>query len=560
MATQLKLTDFAYTPAQTPRPNIRVAFIAGEATTAIHDAMAKLPADTRNSTLDDLVPNQGVADPTDVQLIQSMTCTLIETARELLSPAMYTAFLRWGETASHASSFYEDDEEGNARCIATADVRSLVSSIETENVHDLLFMMLLSCIESADAPSFGPFDRKYGEFDVNGGDLLAGLSKELRKFSPIPNLFNELSSRAWEVSKCRQAISADIGRAITSAFSFARGEDFPATGINDNGSAADQLQRDWGSAYAAFQAADAAMNAYDCDHMTPLAGDYPDSMDEHYDSLVDVCYEARVNLYLTPAPSASELAIKLDMFASHDDKALVRADEIINSLAADDRRLGGSVAVPGAEWTMRLKAYDAVRSALEAKGLDDDTVDLLADRETAAAKALFAIPAENVGQVTTKLRVLANLNHMIAAEDMKPILAELDGFSGAGGEASRQHEPLSADAPLLAAFATRRHEFEAADKGPWTAEQEDAYFARVDAAEMVLLANPATTIEGVIAKLRVAFMNQDGGDWSDLAISNTADPKFVEGLRMSGMYERMAWSAIEELARIGGVSLPEQGA
>jgi hypothetical protein len=77
---------------------------------------------------------------------------------------------------------------------------------------------------------------------------------------------------------------------------------------------------------------------------------------------------------------------------------------------------------------------------------------------------------------------------------------------------------------------------------------------------MVLLDNRATTIEGVIAKLRVAFMNQDGGDWSDLAISNTADPKFVEGLRLSGMYERMAWSAIEDLARIGGVSLPEQGA
>ncbi|WP_158637996.1 hypothetical protein [Sphingomonas ginsenosidivorax] len=55
-------------------------------------------------------------------------------------------------------------------------------------------------------------------------------------------------------------------------------------------------------------------------------------------------------------------------------------------------------------------------------------------------------------------------------------------------------------------------------------------------------------------------MNQVGTNWSDLAISNTADPKFVEGLRMSDLYARMAWGAIEDLARIGGVNLAEQGA
>lgn len=89
---------------------------------------------------------------------------------------------------------------------------------------------------------------------------------------------------------------------------------------------------------------------------------------------------------------------------------------------------------------------------------------------------------------------------------------------------------------------------------------EDAYFARVDAAEMVLLDTRASTTEGAIAKLRVAFLHQVGTDWSELATSNTADPKFIEGLRMSGMYERMAWGAIEDLARIAGVSLAEQGA
>ncbi|MEG3084037.1 hypothetical protein U1707_10325 [Sphingomonas sp. PB2P12] len=473
MATQLKHTDFAYTPAVTPRPNIRVAFIAGEATTAVNDAMAKLPADTRDGTLENLVWDQGGAASADIALIQSMTCSLIETARDLLSPAMYTAFLRWGETASHACSFYTSDDDGDARCAATAGARSLVSGVDAENVHDLLFMTLLTCIETADAPSFGPFDRKYGDFDVTGGELLGGLSRDLRKFSPIPDLVNELSARAWDVSKSRLAISAEVGRAITSAFSFARGEDSMQGDSLTAVAEVDHLVTEWQRAYAVFRGAEDAMNAYDRDHMTPVIGNYPEGMQEHYDDLVDACYQARVTLYGTSAPTASELAMKLDLFARDDDKALVVADEIIRHLASDAKRLDTSEAVS------------------------------------------------------------------FAAEERTGI---------------------ETDAALLAAFAARRHEFETADKGPWTAEQEDAYFARIDAAEMVLLDTRASTTEGAIAKLRVAFLHQVGTDWSDLATSNTADPKFVEGLRMSGMYERMAWGAIEDLARIAGVSLAEQGA
>jgi hypothetical protein len=478
MATQLKQTDFAYTPAPTPRPNIRVAFIAGEATAAVYDAMSKLPADTRDGTLEDLVWDQGVADPADVQILQSMTCSLIETARELLSPAMYTAFLRWGETASHACSFYTSDDDGDARCAATAEARGLVSDITAENVHDLLFTTLLACIETADAPAFGPFDRKYGEFDVNGGDLLAGLSRDLREFSPIPDLVNELSSRAWNASKCRLAISAEVGRAITSAFSFARGEDCvereARTASTDLPAGYDRYMGGpliaWRKAYARYEDARDALQAYDRDVYTPtfakadLADSVAEQVQEQYDTLLMAEHDTIRQLYRIPAPSASELAIKLKIFEKAEGWDLTYAPEAIRRIAIDARRYG------------------------------------------------------------------------------------------------RHGAHLQTDGALLAAFARRRHEFEAADKGPWTAEQEDAYFARVDAAEMVVLDTRATTIEGVIAKLRVAFMNQDGGDWSDLAISNVADPKFVEGLRMSGMYERMAWGAIEDLARIAGVSLAEQGA
>jgi hypothetical protein len=407
-----------------------------------------------------------------------MTCALIETAHDLLSPAMYTAFLRWGETASHASSFYAADDEGDRRCDAAAEARNKVSEIAAENVHDLLFVMFLAGIETADAPSFGPFDHRYGDFDVNGGALLAGLSRDLHAFSAIPDLVNALSARAWNISKSRLAMSIEIGSAITGAFSFARGEDL-----------ADRETRPaslglpagyhpymggpliaWQKAYARYEDARDALQSYDRDVYAPafaaadVASELTVQVQEQFDGLLLAEHEAIERLYRIPAPSASELAIKLKIFEAAEGWDLTYAPDAVRRITIDARRWG------------------------------------------------------------------------------------------------RQGAHLQTDQSLLAAFAARRHEFETADKGPWTAEQEDTYFSRVDAAEVVLLDARATTLEGAIAKLRVAFMNQDAGDWSDLAISNTADPKFVEGLRMSGMYERMAWGAIEDLARIAGVSLAEQGA
>lgn len=221
MATQLKHFDFTSTSALTPRPNIRVAFIAGEAATAVHDTMAKLPAATRDATLDELA----TATAADVELIQSMTCSLIETARELLSPRMYTAFLRWGETASHSSSFYESDEEGAVRCKASEDALRAVGLIQAENAHDMMFRALLAGIEAGDCSGFGPFEIEGSENGFPLEALTKALSADLSSLSPVADLFEALSKRAWALSNATSSFSLPIGTAITSAFSFARGED-----------------------------------------------------------------------------------------------------------------------------------------------------------------------------------------------------------------------------------------------------------------------------------------------------------------------------------------------
>ena len=74
------------------------------------------------------------------------------------------------------------------------------------------------------------------------------------------------------------------------------------------------------------------------------------------------------------------------------------------------------------------------------------------------------------------------------------------------------------DLAIFNAFAARRRDFEATYDTDMTQEEEDGYFGRLVAYETVICDTPATTIAGTIAKLRIAFMHQDGSAWSDRAI------------------------------------------
>lgn len=426
-----------------------------------------------------------------------MACSLIETARELLSTRMYSAFLKWGEAAAHLSSFYESDEEGGIRCSASGDALREVAAIPAENAHDMMFRALLTGLEAGDCSCFGPFEVETSEHVYPLEVLSKSLGTDLSSLSPIADAFEQLSKRAWALSKSKSSFSVAVGGAITSAFSFARGEDDPQNAafkpVQMDGY--DRFMRgpliQWQRAYDRYREIKSQADGYYKDVVLPAdkrfqavrskwptgydftndavaqaecdAVDYTE-IEAHSDELWDDLHEAKVRLYLIPAPSAAELAIKLKMFSDNRDSDLSRSGEIIEQLMYDARRFG-------------------------------------------------------------------------------------------------RHGPhLQTDEALLSAFTARRRGFEATEGVELAGDQEDAYFGRVDAVEAVLINNRATTVEGVLAKLRVAFLHQTGEDWSDLAVSNTKLPKFTEGLAMSDMYTRLAWGAIEDLARIAGVSLAEQGA
>jgi hypothetical protein len=71
----------------------------------------------------------------------------------------------------------------------------------------------------------------------------------------------------------------------------------------------------------------------------------------------------------------------------------------------------------------------------------------------------------------------------------------------------------------------------------------------------------AQTIEGVVAKLRVAFQHTACQTWSDRAVVDPAHPDFTSGiLGHKDATEQLLWDCIEDLACIGGIDLSKQGA
>lgn len=474
-----------YTPLRNAalKPNIRIAYIAGDASIAIHRGMAAEPAAKRESTLEELA-------------IAGLTEELIAAGRELLSPAMYAAFLRWGETASHLNTHYTSDAEGSARCDVLLKAVADIAALAAGNMHDVLFKARLVNLEAGDCPDFGPISG-HGADGKRLPALINGLGNDLAQLSPFITLLDQLATTAWGYSPADlNAITPAIGSIITQAFSMARGE------LDLDGSAPAILPSDidgyspfmrgplvaWRKAYAVYEAAAADLSAYERDIYNPVADRYVgirgdsrkpvtpemdellaevpmDEVQKRFDDLVIAKHDASERLWLLPAPSAAELAVKLTIFNDRDGWELCCVPEVMKQLAFDARRLG------------------------------------------------------------------------------------------------RHGTFLQADEALLAAYAGCRREMEGAFQGDAMSRvEEDAYFARLDVFEMTLFDAPAMTLEGVLAKLRVAYSRLNPEAWSDHAIVNPCAPAFQDGMRMSGLFEQIMWAAIEDLARIGGVNLAEQGA
>ncbi len=627
MATQLAHPSFRPLPAPQPAPNIRVAYIAGEATAAIARAIEPLPETVREATLEQIE-------------IAGLAEAVIASAKGNLSPAMYTAFLRWGETASRFTTDYAGDENGEAHCNATSAAISALAVTPAKNLQDVLLKAHILGLEHGDCPSFGPFTGARGEFgDGSNCGILEAVNRDLPEYSPVLSMLNKLAEKAWVYSPNDiRAFSREIGGAITSAFSYARGADSAGPSIEATPATA------WSQARRAFEQADAAFEA--C----------PMELEEPFDALGDSRYDAMVDLFTTPAPTVAELAYKLALYNKTNGRHLDVADEIGEALEADGHRLAGIVPTatqawadaraafeiadeaardtssnpddlvfnqafvaqhealkallatpaltpadlafkislyaehdadeledsgggliaaiaadarrlaglplkapsltPDANWVQALGAFETASAAAKASGLTDEQVDERASVEQEAADVVMELPARTIEDAATKLRIQITLHPLVEREDLTEILADLDRLG-------RETVELRPENPaVVAAFATFRDAFGELKAAPADIDQatEDAFYKRMDPADVVLKTAPAFTPVGISMKLKRAFVGIVGEAWSDHAVFDDRPPAFAEEIARGGFYIQMFWRAIEDLDRMAGSVGAEQAA
>lgn len=213
-------------------------------------------------------------------------------------------------------------------------------------------------------------------------------------------------------------------------------------------------------------------------------------------------------------------------------------------------------------WNYDLAADPKAQAALAAVDCMEESTrrDALRDQEHDAIEGLLRCTAPSPAELATKLKLWQqeegyDLNS--AREIVDVLVSDARRFGS--------HGPfLQSDADLLAAFDTYRAGLtklaEAPSIGQTDEQHEEACYARMDPAAETMLEKRANTLEGVLAKMRHGLMVLGPDNWVPDVVTAPGSQRLAAGIAMEGMYERMLWSAFQDLARIAGVSLTEQAA
>lgn len=163
--------------------------------------------------------------------------------------------------------------------------------------------------------------------------------------------------------------------------------------------------------------------------------------------------------------------------------------------------------------------------------------------------ALLKTPAPSSAELAVKLKLFAAEEvHALdcASEVTAQMAADARRFGGQGPY-------LQPDRALLAAVADR-----VKLEGTWPDGENDDEWTRHSHRvrdNAALVQQPALTVEGVLAKLKVAFTTDAIMAWAQHALTDPSCDEFRKGLSESGGSEPLFWSAIEDLARIAGIDL-----
>lgn len=415
MATQLKQTDFGPIPVSASgcykrpfaaRPNIRVAFTA---TAAIDAAMAEVPAAIREATLDELA-------------LTGLANDLIGTARMLLSPAMYAAFLSWGEAAARFTTHYATDDEGNALCrVNAASIRAL-GSTPCVTPDDLAIKSFLLMLEAGDHPAFGVMRGESDEDETIAASLSSSVALDLVSLHRLPALLHDLNAAAWQASGERISWATGVGQIVVAAFADAIHENAgnPAAMPHLPIAETDGLPL---PTLSAWQQAMAELGRAKALHAT-----CPSLPEQQFNDACSALAEAQIALLSTPAPTQAEFMFKVRYFFEID------ADEFCEpaieaAIFADAARLAPPMHLAAIGAGNAFKEWTDTQTALAAPGLSDERVDELSDAEMAAARKVLAVPSITIADAATKLRVWLSTTSAGMESVPTAILADLERLS-----------------------------------------------------------------------------------------------------------------------------------
>lgn len=550
---------FARQAPYTPKSNIRVVFLPGPAQTAMAGELAKLPAEVPEATLEELE-------------VAALARDVITLAKTRLSAAIYPAFLRWADAAfyTHVADDVGDDE-GQRRNVAAYEARDALNAIPAVSPSDYTLKTHLVEI-TGQQEILTPLGDE-GHFNWSGDNV--GLIKKL----------DGLVAKAFEYSDHSRWLSVPICDAVCQVFRNAlTAQDAAPLSSNDGlplrpllierNALIERLREGEDLDEAAMNAACVELNRLDTIITSSPANTADDavvklltlaqiSAEGHEvddGESIQAIIEARKHFgvgYVDVSSSQPKSPVPITLPQGYDPfmrGPFIQWQRAYERYAAArvERTLyeKGEFAVASAQYEASVQDADA-EIAFEAK---QSRFDQLANAEYEALQALIRCVAPAPSELATKLKLFHDNRMWLdnAPGDLLAVIAaDARRFGGHGAH-------VESDKLLLDTFAKLRAETQCyLDCGSTGDEEDDATSDRIDALEDVFFDQRANTIEGVIAKLRETFRHLNGDAWADHATVDPEHPEFQAGIRLADRFSQAIWYSVEDLARIGGVSLTE---
>lgn len=258
-----------------------------------------------------------------------------------------------------------------------------------------------------------------------------------------------------------------------------------------------------------------------------------------------------------PAGSIADLAMKIDYADERD----WWDDDTVAAIKADIRRLAMAMSAPHPLFAT-FDDIDQRAGGFNEVEPTDGEAEGLAEDHGRALRAAIALPntPEHLRLRVRAISSSCNYNADVAALDLDELAAHADGYVGELVRqvlicvTARPAWELEQD-PALELWSKHKAAYIAAAAACRNGEpyhQQHPHGVICDETDSALPDTQATTLAGVEGKLRNVFLQRNRSDWAEALVFGHDGLELRRQLALADLYDRMLWSAIDDLQRLGG--------